>query len=296
MSNLSEKGITALKNVAKNEGVRGYSKYNSKNKIELVELILSRRKLSHMKRVSPPVASDRSYVLDKKCMNYLKNELVKIAGDLNLSSSGTKKALCERILKIYTEPSPGKKRKTKPVPYPAPIKELIKEEPSTPKEIYFMVNEMEKKIRTIEAEINSSALSPNLLRQKEGQIRIYINRLKYIRRNFPGTYCEDAKEDKEDTADVKEGGTADEEDGRKMNEYEATIAAEREAVTREKEILREKMKKERLIKPSRHDTLSITSIDDIENQLAEITIPPVSKPLSLGIVRNAINRELGLTF
>ena len=79
-------------------------------------------------------------------------------------------------------------------------------------------------------------------------------------------------------------------------EQEETRRAEVAAVEREKEIQKERMRKQRLTKPAREQTLNESSITDIESRLSEITTPAVLPPVSLGEIRNSIFRELGLTF
>lgn len=118
MSSLTNKelyneGITKLKEIAKNEGVKGYSRYRSSDKKELVDLIIKNRKAVQRPLMDPV---GKKPVLKKKCMSYSKQELIDLAVDRGLSSSGTKLELCKRILEIYDEPkrksnSPEKRTK-----------------------------------------------------------------------------------------------------------------------------------------------------------------------------------------
>ena len=160
-SELHETGITRLKEIAKEEGVTGYSKYRSGDKHLLIDLIIRKRRAAGARiqpasprspgarRIQPafpiPLSPPRSpgarrissggfKSLRKPCMSYTIAELKQMASDNNLQIDGrmTKKAICEAYnnklsevtLPEAVQPPLASPRKS-PVRRPAPAREIF---------------------------------------------------------------------------------------------------------------------------------------------------------------------------
>ena len=127
---LYDEGVTKLKEIAKAEGVTGYSKYRSNNKRELVEIIIEHRKQrqNRIARTSPsPRKIDGFKLLKKKCSYYTIAELKQIAVDNNLQIAGkvTKKSICNAYEKKKAEV-------TLPTPTQHPTQQSPTQHPTQP--------------------------------------------------------------------------------------------------------------------------------------------------------------------
>jgi hypothetical protein len=104
---LYDEGVTRLKEIARREGVTGYSKYRSNNKRELVEIIIKNRK-----RLPPQSAGFKP--LKRTCSSYTIADLKQMVIDNNLQIAGkvTKKSICDAYDKKKAEQAPIIKGRT----------------------------------------------------------------------------------------------------------------------------------------------------------------------------------------